>query len=351
MRIVQTSVLALVVLLTVALLLPAQPPSGLPSAVGGGEGTSKKETPKEKKSAPKPAAGSLEEMLDTALKNSPDIKTAEAKVREAEAELNRVRHQVFTKVISLRNEIDAARKTLEYLEGIHSRAFRATQGRAASQEEIQAAQASVDSQKAKLTQLQADLDAALGKWKLSTLGEIEGTIFYSNGASAEGLYAIDIGSNTSVVRPGQTVHTLNAFNTLGHMINVNANQAVQAPMAERIRAALDKTVKLEEPRAEQPLKEALESFRQKAGIDVPFRYLLGNKAAEPVLLLKGELPVGAWLQVFEDSAPEVRFVVREYGILVTTRDRVPEGAVRVHDFWRQKEALKAPAAEEKAPKK
>jgi hypothetical protein len=350
MRTVQTSVLALIVLLTAALWLPAQPPAGLPST-GGGEGISKKDAPKDKKAAPKPAAGSLEEMLDTALKNSPDIKAAEAKVREAEAELNRVRHQVFTKVISLRNEIDAARKTLEYLEFIRKRAESAMQKHAASQEELQAAQASVDTQKAKLTQLQADLDAALGKWKLSTLGDIEGTIFYSNGAPAEGLYAIDIGSNASVVRPGQTVHTLNAFNTLGHMINVNANQAVQAPMAERIRSALDKTVKLEEPRAEQPLKEALESFRQKAGIDVPFRYLLGNKAAEPVLLLKGELPVGAWLQVFEDSAPEVRFVVREYGVLVTTRDRVPEGAVRVHDFWRQKEAPKAPAAEEKAPKK
>jgi hypothetical protein len=342
MRTVRTSLIALVVLFSAAVWLRAQQ-SQIPAGVG--EGVTKKEAPKEQKSAPKPAAGSLEEMLDTALKNSPDIKTAEAKVREAEAELNRVRHQVFTKVISLRNEIDAARKTLEYLEGIRKRLEGVAQSRSASQEEIQAAQASVDTQKAKLTQLQADLDAALGRWKV----EIEGSILYS-ATPAGDLSAIFIGSDSTPMQVGQSVHWLSAFNRQGHMINVNT-QAVQAPMAQRIRTALDKTVRLEEPRAEQPLKEALEAFRQKAGIDVPFRYLLGNKTAEPVLLLKGELPVGAWLQVFEDSSPDVRFLVREYGILVTTRDRVPEGAVRVHDFWRQKEPAKGPPAPQSAPPK
>jgi len=345
MAMVRTNVLALVVLLTAALWLPAQQSGGLP----GSEGTGKKEAQKEKKSEPTPAAGSLEEMLDTALKYSPDIKAAEAKVRDAQAELNRIRHQVATKVISLRNEVEATRKTIDHLETFRKISEEAYKKGAGSQLDLQSAQASVDSQKAKLTQLQADLDAALGKWKVS-FGEIEGSILYS-ATPAGDLSAIFIGSDSAPVQVGQTVHTLNAFSKLGHMINVNANQAVQAPMAERIRSVLNKTVKLEEPPAEQPLKEALESFRQKAGIDVPFRYLLGNKAAEPVLLLKGELPVGAWLQVFEDSAPDVRFLVREYGILVTTRDRVPEGAIRVHDFWRQKEAAKGPPAQQSAPAK
>ena len=49
--------------------------------------------------------------------------------------------------------------------------------------------------------------------------------------------------------------------------------------------------------------------------------------------MTGELPVGAWLQMFEDSVPDLRMVVREYGILVTTKDRVPQGALTVQDFW------------------
>src|SRR5437660_737827 len=41
----------------------------------------------------------LEEMLNKALKDNPDIRVAEAKVREAEAELNRTRLQVTQKVL------------------------------------------------------------------------------------------------------------------------------------------------------------------------------------------------------------------------------------------------------------
>ena len=57
-----------------------------------GQGAPKKDVP-----TPKPAPGSLEDTLEKALRNSADIKAAEAKVRNAEAELNRVRHQVLTK--------------------------------------------------------------------------------------------------------------------------------------------------------------------------------------------------------------------------------------------------------------
>src|SRR5437588_11514314 len=45
--------------------------------------------------------GSLEEALASALKNNPDIRVAESKVQEAEAELNRSRLQVTQKVVSL----------------------------------------------------------------------------------------------------------------------------------------------------------------------------------------------------------------------------------------------------------
>ena len=51
------------------------------------------------------------------------------------------------------------------------------------------------------------------------------------------------------------------------------------------------------------------------------------------------MPVGAVLQSFEDQAPEIRIVVREYGLLVTTADRIPEGATRAVDFWKAGERV------------
>src|SRR5262245_9717593 len=53
----------------------------------------------------------LEEMLTQALKNNPDLRVAEAKLREAEAELHRTRLGVVQKVIAFRAALDAARKT------------------------------------------------------------------------------------------------------------------------------------------------------------------------------------------------------------------------------------------------
>src|SRR4051794_33829889 len=94
---------ALLALTIFAGTLAAQTGSGL----GGGQpgqpmsGTNPMSVPK------KPEPGSLEDLLDKALRQNADIRAAEAKVREAEAELNRVRHQVLAKVVSLRNDIDA----------------------------------------------------------------------------------------------------------------------------------------------------------------------------------------------------------------------------------------------------
>src|SRR5206468_7820042 len=51
------------------------------------------------------AEPTLEEMLTNALKDNPDIRVAEAKVREAEAELNRTRLQVTQKIVALQQAL------------------------------------------------------------------------------------------------------------------------------------------------------------------------------------------------------------------------------------------------------
>ena len=52
--------------------------------------------------------------------------------------------------------------------------------------------------------------------------------------------------------------------------------------------------------------------------------------------LSGKLSVGAWLQAIEDSDPNVTIVVREYGLLVAPKDRVPAGAIGVSELWKMK---------------
>ena len=121
-------------------------------------------------------------------------------------------------------------------------------------------------------------------------------------------------------------------------------------MADRIRACLNKKVKIEvkEP---LPFSQALNYFFDAAALDVPVRPLgkIEAEKMDEMTFPKAELQVGAWLQVLQDSAPNVRFVVRDYGILVTTRDRVPDGAMTVEDFWKQDNKPKAIVPDMKKP--
>ena len=92
-------------------------------------------------------------------------------------------------------------------------------------------------------------------------------------------------------------------------------------------------------RMKKSLKESLEQFWSIAKIDVPFRLLVTPAIqAQKIQIMTGELPVAAWLQMFEDSVPNLRFTVREYGILITTQERAPEGTMTVQDFWKRKKA-------------
>src|SRR5262245_44326019 len=84
------------------LLADAQPPADKPPA-------------KAESAAPKKAEGtpSLEEMLAAALKNNPDIRVAEAKVREAEAELKRIQLQVSQKVTTHRHQLEIKKNIVD----------------------------------------------------------------------------------------------------------------------------------------------------------------------------------------------------------------------------------------------
>src|SRR5437868_10610793 len=77
--------------------------SGAAVAVHAQQPGSTKEPPKATQTAPADAGKvpRLEELLSRALKENPDIRVAETKLREAEAELNRTRLQVTQKVVAV----------------------------------------------------------------------------------------------------------------------------------------------------------------------------------------------------------------------------------------------------------
>jgi hypothetical protein len=279
------------------------------------------------KKAPEP--GSLEDLLEKGLRHNADIHAAEAKVREAEAELNRVRHQVVAKVVSVRNDLDAARRMLGHLERINRTVATIAAKGNASQQELEAAAMSLEKQRAEVVRLDAELEAMTGTWQkrvASLAFAPDGQRLYS--MMADGAVRVwdpstgrEMGAYSSDAKPRWLTGRLTT---------------VQQPMADRLKAALDKTVKISESPEELPLREALDYLFKRAAIDVPVRFL-GKLDDKAVGLMKGELPVGAWLQAFEDAVPDARFVVRDYGILVTTRERAPEGSMTVSQFWKQGE--------------
>ena len=116
-------------------------------------------------------------------------------------------------------------------------------------------------------------------------------------------------------------------------IHVRLWEVSTGPISDRIRGALDKVVKLGAKDAKVTLEQALEIFKKEAGLDVPVRV---DAKITPIVSQGEELPVGAWLQLFADGTPNSRFLVREYGLLVTSTSLNPPDAISVFDFWKQK---------------
>ena len=117
--------------------------------------------PKEKKPT------QLEEWLSEALRNNPDIRVAEAKYREAEAELNRARMLAVQKVVTAQHNVDAANngvKTAEASVRLSEVKLEEAKLRYARIEKLRAsggvAAEEVDQARAAVSQAQADVEIA-----------------------------------------------------------------------------------------------------------------------------------------------------------------------------------------------
>lgn len=302
-----------------------------------GQGVSKKDASKEPS---KPTPGSLEDTLDKALRNSADIKAAEAKVREAEAQLNVVRQQVLTKATSLHSDLNLAKRMLIVAEQALATQEQLVKmgapGRTA--ETVLAAQALVEKHRGEVEKLETELKSLRGEFPVKSVAFSPdgGSIYVKGFDGAVRLWDTKTGALLDDVTTAAGVWWAHVDGT--------ARSTVQPPMAERIRALLDQEVELT---GNPPLGQAVGAVLAAAKSDVPVRTILNQVQMElRADLPKGKLPVGAWIQAIEDTDAKVVVVVRDYGLLVTMKDRVPTNAVGVSELWKSK-----PKVEPKPEKK
>jgi hypothetical protein len=252
---------------------------------------------------------SLDELLALAMKYNPDLRVADAKVREAEAELERVRLQISQKLVAMRGKIEVARKMVAEAQARYHRAEELFKKGAMPREELDGAELQLARYKAELADLEAELPYVVGKPPKD---------LDKNGAiTSDTRAAVDRGLEWLAAR----------------QYGARDPQRPVGPEAEKLRKALDKPVLLE-IRGDQPitLSEVLDALAAKTAVS----FVGGNpkELPRPGAISLKDVPLGAALQALEDQLPGLRFTVRDYGILVTYKTELPPGAVSVHDFWK-----------------
>lgn len=286
-----------------------------------------------------PSKDSLEQLLTDALRHSPDIQLADAKVREAEAELRKTRLQIMQRVIELQSAVEAQKQKVSAAEEAFQRLTKLFAAAAVPGSELAKARADFETAKGALKQAELPLGGLTGRFPAQMSGVMGGMGLGAAGMpGALGGGAIGmlggLGGGTplaggTMVFPGGV---LGIGGGLGGVPDAAANvKTPRGPMAEKIRKALDSPVKVS-GLVNKPLMDVLVLVRDLApGVQV----LVGTVPPDTkvTLTLSGEIALGALIQAIQDVVP-IQFYARDYGIYVTS-EGAPEGGLLLHDFWRE----------------
>jgi len=247
----------------------------------------------------------LEDLLAQALQHSPDVQVAEAKVKEAEAQLRQARMIVATKLVEAQSTLDQQRVNLTQVEKEWQRVVALRAQGSISQSEIGQVEAKLVGLKAQVAQHETMLNALLGKQPfMGQLGNAAGALALGGGLGFGGGMP-DTGPKPRLPRQ---------------------------PMADRLRKALDQPLKKLDKPLTVPLREVINYVREQAP-GAPILANLGEKAGENVNIdFKGELTLGAFFQVLGDSVPDLRVYVRDYGFLIIFDGYQPNDVMNIADF-------------------
>lgn len=297
--------------------------------------------PDKKKADPPPDKKKVADPVDAAvaaaLANDPDVKVARAKVQLAEAELAKAKQAIVLRVMTLnasvreyRQAVDVARQQFAIVEALFMRAT--------------VPQSDVLRARLVLEQTQATLTRAETELKLITGGGGPAGVGSGGDPDTAANHALRWLTN---VEAGEDAKRVTSLLILAGLEAYREAHGIKGPIPDRIRAALDKPVKLGAKGETVTFEKAMEVFKKDAGLDVPVRGP-GDLIRSPEIVSQGEeLPVGAWFQLFQDYSGATIFV-RDYGLLFTAKSAAPPDAPTLTEFWKQKPpAEKKPAPEKK----
>ncbi len=294
----------------------------------------------------KPAAESLEDVINQALKNNPDIRVAEAKVREAEANLNKTRIAVAQKAVDLSHSINVAKKTCEEAKQRLANINNLHDAQAVAAEEARGAKLTVEKYEAELAKLEAELAGLLGKmpgraqetkvkWEASVLQE-KGLQWLITRPQAD--------RETTWLQQSILEAPAERALSLDLLTNIKVPQGT---MADKIRKALETPITMQI--GDKTITDLMPEFQKLTGGEVLFRNVgMGTQRIvafnKSPLDFKG-MPLATVLQAIADDAEnKIAFVVRDYGILAVASDEMPPGALRVDEFMKGKAIKDKPAS-------
>jgi hypothetical protein len=275
-------------------------------------------------------------MLNKALKDNPDIRVAEAKVREAEAELNRTRLQVTQKVLAFHHSRESQKALIKVAEEDLQKIQKLEASKAVSQEEVKQAQQRLSAAKAKLAEIEGEMPYLLGQQH----GAISSVSFSPDGKMTS-IY-VETPVKLSDVNIGEAIATFHSLRPSGMagVMNSPTKESDAPPKEsgtmpfEKIRKALHTTVTVDYQ--EKPVGQILKDLEKK----VPDLSFHAPGVLDFPVTLKGSFPLQAVLQLIQDTCweldtnppTEYGFAVREYGLLFAPDNRIPPGAIRLKDL-------------------
>jgi len=291
------------------------------------------------------ATAKLDATIADALKYNPSILAAQAKIREAEIELNALRNTVMVEVTGAYLVLEKAKQVLAATEEIYA-AKRKNLGHGQfAESELMQAKLELDRSASVVAQQEADLMKAVGR--------VPGKPAPGSGANA------NKGNVSAPVAPDANFTARILADYLGspdaaRMPDLNsamlnfwaAASGAPASMIDKLKRVLEQPVRIEKEFKNVPVGEVLEYLKDHGLSGIPMRMAPGNHLLTPIDLITAELPLSAWLQMVQDSAPALQFVVREYGLLVTTADRVPPDGLLLREVLRRTRAPESKAKEQ-----
>lgn len=229
---------------------------------------------------------SLEVFLNQALRNHPEILAAEAEVQLAQAELTRTRFQITRELIVLWNTWQSQSETVQALQEKYEAGVGPVQD--------------VIAAKGKLTEAESQLSYLLGRMR---------------GTDRSAPAPIDEGT---------------------------PKRLPQGPLVEKVLEALDSPTELEF--IETPIQDVANTLMDFHEINFVNDPKLPDLTAS--ISVRG-IPLGAALQALEDITLGVRFVVCDYGILVTPDDsHAASTYISANELWREQLSQEKPSTTE-----